>query len=472
MKNCITLFVFVLMVQSQIYAQSVWNAKRSSWLSIEQKDRITIEDFIKGYSAYLDKARTELSSTKELIQLLKKEGFIVFSDKSQIKPGAKLIFNNRDRALIATIIGNESLIKGSRLIGAHHDSPRIDLKARPLYEQDGFALFQTIYYGGIKKYQWVNIPLMISGRIDKKDGTTITVEIGRSSEDPVIIIPDAAPHVDSPLRKREYTSVMEGEEMDPIIGTIPDQKNSVINTVMSSLSSMYDCTEEDLVSAELHITPAGMPRDVGIDRSLIGSYGQDDRSCSYVAIRSLMDLKSTPTFTSLAYIVDNEETGNVNNTGASSTFLNKVYGIIAEAQNGDAFSENTTRLALSQAKVISADANDGISPLFPGLSEKSNASRLGFGPSIKRYGRSFDANSEFTAWMRNLLDTHSIPWQTASYKVETGGGGTIGGQMSKEDMEVIDIGIPLLSMHSPFEIASKIDIWNLNRLFKEFYKSK
>ncbi|MFM7340201.1 MAG: hypothetical protein ACKO2H_08815, partial [Bacteroidota bacterium] len=183
--------------------------------------------------------------------------------------------------------------------------------------------------------------------------------------------------------------------------------------------------------AELHITPAIGARDIGLDRSLIGSYGQDDRSCSYVAIRALMGIEKTPDLTAFAYIVDNEETGNVNNTGAASTFLNKVYGIISEAQGGKDFSENMTRQALTAAKVISADANDGISPLFPGLSEKTNAAKLGFGPSIKRYGRSFDANSEFTAWIRNLLDKKSIPWQTASYKVETGGGGTIGGQMSK-----------------------------------------
>ncbi len=462
--------VFILCISIQ--AQSVWNAKRSSWLSIDSKDRSSIDQYIKGYSSYLDKARTEITSTKELIEMLKKEGFSEYTNPSQIKSGAKLIFNNRNRALIAVRIGSEPINKGSRLIGAHHDSPRIDIKARPLYEQEGFALFQTIYYGGIKKYQWVNIPLMLSGRIDTKDGKTISIEIGRNPQDPVLIIPDAAPHVDSPLRKREYTGVLEGEEMDLIVGTIPDQKNSIINTVMDALSSTHNFTEEDLVSAELNITPAGMPRDVGLDRSLIGSYGQDDRACSYVAITSLMDLEKTPLFTAMAYIVDNEETGNVNNTGASSSFLTKVYGIIAEAQNASTFNENITRKALSMAKVVSADANDGINPLFPGLSERTNASRLGFGPSIKRYGRSFDANSEFTAWIRNILDSKSIPWQTASYKVETGGGGTIGGQMSKEDMEVIDIGIPLLSMHSPFEIASKIDIWNLNRFFTEFYKAE
>jgi len=470
--NILFLLFFSVILHSACFSQSIWNTKRSSWLSIDNNERTAIETYITGYSSYLDKARTELTSTKELIAMLNKQGFTLYTNPSQIKTGAKLIFNNRDRALIAVTIGTEPITKGSRLIGAHHDSPRIDIKARPLYEQDGFALLQTIYYGGIKKYQWVNIPLMLSGRVDTKNGKTISIEIGRDPKDPILIIPDAAPHVDSPLRKREYTGVMEGEEMDPIIGTIPDSKNSIINTVMSSLTEMYGITEEDLVSAELNITPAGSPRDIGLDRSLIGSYGQDDRACSYVAIKSLMDLNTTPFYTAMAYIVDNEETGNVNNTGASSSFLNTVYGIIAEAQHTQTFNENFTRKALSMAKVISADANDGISPLFPGLSEKTNASRLGFGPSIKRYGRSFDANSEFTAWIRNLLDGHSIPWQTASYKVETGGGGTIGGQMSKEDMEVIDIGIPLLSMHSPFEIASKIDIWNLHRFFTEFYKAQ
>lgn len=470
--NSLLRILLAFLLYTSIQAQSVWNAKRSSWLSIDSKDRSSIDQYIIGYSSYLDKARTEITSTKELIAMLSKEGFSEYTKPSQIKSGAKLLFNNRDRALIAVKIGSKPINTGSRLIGAHHDSPRIDIKARPLYEQEGFALFQTIYYGGIKKYQWVNIPLMLSGRIDTKDGKTISIEIGRDPQDPVLIIPDAAPHVDSPLRKREYTGVLEGEEMDLIVGTIPDQKNSIINTVMNALSSTHNFTEEDLVSAELNITPAGMPRDVGLDRSLIGSYGQDDRACSYVAITSLMNLEKTPLFTAMAYIVDNEETGNVNNTGASSSFLTKVYGIIAEAQDATAFNENITRKALSMAKVISADANDGINPLFPGLSERTNASRLGFGPSIKRYGRSFDANSEFTAWIRNILDSKSIPWQTASYKVETGGGGTIGGQMSKEDMEVIDIGIPLLSMHSPFEIASKIDIWNLNRFFTEFYMAE
>jgi aspartyl aminopeptidase len=470
MKNILILISFCSFI-TFAQAQSTWTSKRSSWLSIDQKERNTIEQYIKGYASYLDKARTELTSTKELLTILNKEGFTLYTNPTQIKSGAKLIFNNRDRALIAVVIGSEPITKGSRLIGAHHDSPRIDIKARPLYEQEGFALFQTIYYGGIKKYQWVNIPLMLSGRIDTKDGKTISIEIGNDPQDPVLIIPDAAPHVDSPLRKRDYTGVLEGEELDPIIGTIPDQKNSIINTVMNALSS-YNFTEEDLVSAELNITPAGSPRDVGFDRSLIGSYGQDDRACSYVAIKSLMDLEKTPAFTGMAYIVDNEETGNVNNTGAASSFLNTVYGIIAEAQNPSSFNDNTLRKALSKAKVISADANDGISPLFPGLSERSNASRLGYGPSIKRYGRSFDANAEYIAWIRNLLDSKSIPWQTASYRVETGGGGTIGGQMSKEDMEVIDIGIPLLSMHSPFEIASKVDIWNLQKFFSEFYKAQ
>lgn len=453
-------------------AQSVWSSKKSSWIGISSADKTTIEDFSKKYTNYLYNARTELSSTKELIEESKKKGFTIYSKLSDIKPGAKLLFINRDRALIACIIGAQPFTQGSRLIAAHHDSPRIDIKARPLYEIEGFAMFQTIYYGGIKKYQWANLPLMISGRIDTKDGKTTWIDIGKNPEDPVFVIPDAAPHVDSPLRNRTYTGVLEGEELDPVIGSIPDDKNSVFNGVMSLLHQQFGFQEEDFVSAELHITPASPPREIGFDRGLIGSYGQDDRSCSFAAMHSLLSLNATPEFTSLAYIVDNEETGNVNNTGAASIFLNSVYSIISEATTKQQFNTNITNQALHNALVISADANDGISPLFPGLSEKSNAAKLGFGICIKRYGRSFDANSEFTAKIRNLLDLNVIPWQTVSYKVETGGGGTIGGQMSKDDMNVIDIGIPLLSMHSPFEISSKIDLWNLNKFFTVFYSSK
>lgn len=466
MKKYICLIVFCFAIPLTLAAQSVWQTKRSSWLGAEgQKQQMT--SFNEEYKKFLWEAVTELSSTREAIEIAEAAGFRAFTDNSQVKSGAKLYIVNRDRAVLAFIVGAKPLTDGSRLIATHHDSPRIDIKARPLYETGGFALLQTIFYGGIKKYQWANIPLMITGRIDTKDGKRIDVSIGAKPDDPVFVIADAAPHSDSPLRERKYTGVFEGEELDPIIGSVPGQ-NGVLTETMRQITALYGIAEEDFVSAELSLVPAMQPRDVGFDRGLTAAYGQDDRLCSFVAVRALADMKDTPELTAMAYLTDNEETGSINNTGAQSSFLTNTYAAIAEAQTGAKFNDNVTRRALRNAQVISADVNDAINPLFPGLSEPSNAARVGFGVAIKRYGRSFDANSEFTAKIRKMLDDNAIPWQTASYKVESGGGGTIGGFMSKENMEVIDIGIPILSMHSTYELSSKVDVWNLYRFFGAF----
>jgi aspartyl aminopeptidase len=466
------LFVCVLLLFCRTAsAQSVWQSKASGWQLIspeQRKECFALNDNLKKY---LDKARNELTSTKEVLTLAKSKGFKEFTEPSQIKAGAKLFVNNRGRALALVVVGSTPIINGSRLIATHHDSPRIDIKARPLYDASGYAMLQTIYYGGIKKYHWANIPLMLIGRVDTKDGKTIEVSIGDDADEPILIIPDAAPHADAPLRTRVYTGVFEGEELDPIIGSASSAKGSVATQVMAILTEQFGISEEDFVSAELNLVPATSPRDVGLDKALTGAYGQDDRLCSFVAVNSLLELTSQPEFTSIAYLTDNEETGSINNTGAQSSFLNALYGRLTEAQLGIKYTDNETRKALHTAQVISADVNDGINPLFPSLSEASNAARLGYGVAIKRYGRSFDANSEFTARIRKLLDDNTIPWQTASYKVESGGGGTIGGFMSKEDMEVIDIGIPILSMHSTYEISSKVDVWNLNRFFTAFYLS-
>ncbi|MBS1536583.1 MAG: peptidase M18 [Bacteroidetes bacterium] len=467
------IFFFICLVfTSQIaFSQSVWQSKSSGWLLISPDQRKECFALNENLKNYLNKARNELTSTKEVLSLAKAKGFKEFTEPSQVKPGAKLWINNRDRAVALVVVGSNPIVAGSRVIAAHHDSPRIDIKARPLYDASGYAMLQTIIYGGIKKYQWANVPLMIIGRVDTKDGKTIEVAIGDDADEPVLIIPDAAPHVDAPLRNRTYTGVFDGEELDPIIGSIPQAKGNIANQIMAILTEQFGISEEDFVSAELNLVPATSPRDVGLDKGLTAAYGQDDRLCSFVAVNSILELSGQPTFTSIAYLTDNEETGSINNTGAQSSFLSGLYGRLTEAQLDAKYNDNETRKALHNAHVISADVNDGISPLFPSLSEPSNAARLGFGVAIKRYGRSFDANSEFTALIRKILDDNSIPWQTASYKVESGGGGTIGGFMSKEDMEVIDIGIPILSMHSTYEISSKVDVWNLSRFFTAFYVS-
>jgi len=297
------------------------------------------------------------------------------------------------------------------------------------------------------------------------------VSIGLAPGDPVFVIPDNAPHSDTELRTRTYTDVLKGEELDPIAGSIPDSNSSIIGQVTQELASRYGVREEDLVSAELQLVPASPPADVGLDRGLVGGYGQDDRLSSYCASRAIVDLKGTPNKTALAYLSNFEEVGSVNNTGAESQFLNSTIAEIASAQRGSGYSDMDLRRALRSAHVISADTNDGINPIFPNTSEPSNAARLGYGVTIKRYGRGFDANSEYIAHIRDILDRNSIPWQTQTPRVDVGVGGTIGGFMSREEMEVIDLGVPLLSMHATFEMSSKVDLWNFYRFMLAFYGS-
>jgi aspartyl aminopeptidase len=449
-----------------------WSSRKSGWLLLTQPQRGDVESFAKDYKHYMAIAKTAITSTHEVVRSAKAAGFSEFTNPAQVKPGAKLIFVNRERALILAVIGSEPMVNGSRVVGAHQDSPHIDLKARPIYQAgDGaFAMFRTIYYGGIKKYQWSNLPLALVGRISTVDGRNIDVNIGFNAGDPLFVIPDNAPHSDTELRMRTYADVLKGEELDPVIGNMPNDKG-VAAEAERVLSSTYNIHEEDLVSSELALVPAAQPADVGFDRSMIGAYGQDDKLSSYCAARALMDTNGTPKYTALAYLTNYEEVGSVNNTGAGSAFLSATYAEITGAQRGREYSDLDVRRSLHNAEVISADTNDGINPLFPGTSEASNAAKLSYGVTVKKYGRGFDSTSEFTARVVAILDRNNIPWQTQTPKVDVGGGGTIGGFMSREDMNVIDFGIPLLSMHSPYEMSSKVDLWNFYRFMKAFYRS-
>ena len=299
-----------------------WANKKSAWLLLGPAEEGQTQAFAEDYMSYLNVARTAEGSTRETIRRAQAAGFAEFTDETQVKPGTRLIVSDRDRALILAVIGSQPLIAGSHVVGTHQDSPHIDLKGRPIYPSGGFALFKTIYYGGIKKYQWANIPLALVGRIDSTDGRTIDVSIGLNPGDPVFVIPDNAPHSDSPLRSRTYEDVLEGEELDPVAGSIPGEKDSVAVEVVKALVSTYKIKEEDLVSAELALVPAAHPADVGLDRGLVGAYGQDDRLSSFCAARAVLDLKGTPPYTALAYLTNFEEVGSVNNTGAGSQFLN------------------------------------------------------------------------------------------------------------------------------------------------------
>jgi aspartyl aminopeptidase len=450
---------------------SVWEDRKSAWLRISAGDRDAVFRFAEAYKAYLTVARSALSSTAEVLRLARASGFAELTDAAQVKAGARLFLNGRDRAVILVVVGSDPIVSGSRAIGTHHDSPHIDLKARPIYAAEDYALFKTIYYGGIKKYQWANRPLALMGRIDTADGKRIDVALGLKPGDPVFAIPDNAPHSDKDLRERTYTKVFAGEELDPVAGSVPGESASVTAQVLAALKSSYGIQEEDFVSAELQLVPAASPADVGVDRGLTGAYGQDDRLSSYCAARAILDLSGTPRHTVLAYLSNFEEVDSVNNTGASSQLLNSTYARLVAAERGKAYTDLDLREALRHAEAISADTNDGVNPIFPQTSEPSNAARLGFGVTIKRYGAGFDANSEFIAKIRAILDKNGIPWQTQTPKVDVGLGGTIGQFLSAQEMEVIDMGVPLLSMHSPFEMSSKVDVWYFYRFMLAFYGS-
>ena len=477
--RCTVLFV-LLMIPAMVVAQESapasgsggWQSKRPGWLLITPEQRAQVQTVAENFKNYIDVARTALASNREMIRQAKSEGFVEFTNAEQVKPGAKLIINNRDRALILVLVGSEPLTEGLHLIGTHQDSPHIDLKARPVVQRDTLALFKTVYYGGIKKYQWANIPLALVGRIDTTDGRTIEVSIGLKPGEPVFVIPDNAPHSDKPLHTRTYNDVLTGEELDPVAGSMPGDRTTSAE-VMRQLTATYKIKEEDLVSAELQLVPASRPADVGIDRGLIGGYGQDDRLSSFCAARALLDTQGTPRHSAIAYLTNFEEVGSGNTTGAGTEFFDTTLARLIAAQQGGKYGDLELRTARHNALMISADTNDGMNPLFGELtSEGSNAARLGYGVTLKMYGGGFDAPSELLAKIRAQLDRNQIPWQTQTQKVDIGGGGTIGGFFSRKDMNVVDLGVPLLSMHSPYEMSSKVDVWNFYRFMAAFFGEK
>lgn len=448
-------------------SQEQGDESQSAWLDLSASEKEAVEEYATDYKQFMGSAKTELQFVAATIQRARAAGFEPLTDESTLTPGARFYDNNRDRAIALIVIGADDLQDGFRVAGAHIDSPRIELKGRALYDKEGFALFQTNYHGGIKNYQWTSIPLALVGRIDKKDGSTELISLGNDPGEPVFIIPELSPHVDIDLRDRTNRDVIAAEELDPIVGHIPGE-DGVKQIVTDYLRSNYGASLDDLVSAELALVPAYPPRDVGFDRGLMAIYGQDDRVSGYAAVRAIVDIE-TPSKTAIAYLVDNEEVGNVNNTGASSSYLVDLMGRLLYIQLRDDYNEHLLRRARRATKAISSDVNPGINPIWPSAWEAGNAPRLGHGVNFKLYGRGFNANSEYTAWIRSVLDEAGVPWQVATYKVGKGGGGTIGGELSDDNMEVIDFGIPLLSIHTPYSISSKVDVYWLYKALHAFF---
>ncbi|MEX0618568.1 MAG: hypothetical protein WDZ76_00410 [Pseudohongiellaceae bacterium] len=441
----------------------------SSWVGLSGQERDTVFAFAEDYKAFIHRARTELSFVTEAIAFAEENGFTELSGNSRLAAGDRYYEVNRDRTISLMVIGERPMAEGFHIIGAHIDSPRLELKGRPVYQDGEFALFQTNYHGGIKYHQWTNLPLALIGRVDRKDGSVVDINLGLSPEDPIFMIAELSPHVDRGRGSRSLDEFIGPEDLDPIVGHLPDASgNGIEEQVFEFLRSNYDITPADLVSAELALVPAGHPRDMGFDRGLIAAYGQDDRLAAYTTMRALAEI-DTPRQTAVAYLVDNEEVGNRNNTGAASSYFADLLSRLLYGELQDEYREFMLRQAMSHTRFVSIDVNPGVNPMNPGVWELGNAPRLGYGINIKLYGQGNNANSEFVAWTRHLLDGNNIPWQTSTYRVGSAGGGTIGGLFSEQNIEVIDFGVPLLSIHTPYAVSSKVDVHNLYRAALAFY---
>lgn len=432
------------------------------------------DSYCDGYKAFLDKAKTEREAAKAAMEMAKAAGFTEFEHGKKYSSGDRVFFNNRGKTVAFAVIGKQPVENGVNITAAHIDSPRLDLKPNPLYEDVDLALFKTHYYGGIKKYQWTAVPLALHGVFVLKDGTVKEVSVGEREDEPKFVINDLLPHLASEQIKRTLNEGIKGEELNVLIGSHPfkDDKGSelVKLNILKLLNEKYGVTEEDFLSAELEMVPAAHACDIGFDRSMIGAYGQDDRVCAYPALTAVLEVK-TPERTALAILTDKEEVGSMGNTGLESDFLRYVVGDLAKMQGGD------PTLALRRSKCLSADVNAAMDPTFQEVMERKNASFLNYGVVVTKYtgarGKSStsDASAEYVAEVRALLDRENIVWQMGEMgKVDIGGGGTVAMFVANMGVDVVDLGVPVLSMHAPFETTAKFDVYMCYRAMYEFMK--
>ena len=432
--------------------------------------------FAEGYKDFITYGKTERLVTKESIELLKEKGFVDGNTVKSIKPGDKLYFANRNKNVCAYVIGKKPLVEGLRILGAHIDSPRMDLKERPIYEKNEFAYADTHYYGGIKKYQWVTIPLALHGVICKKDGTSVEVNIGEDPKDPIVGITDLLIHLSADQMQKPLAKGIEGENLDLTLGNIPlegDEKSAVKANVLKLLKEKYDVEEEDFLSAEIEVTPAGPARDYGLDRSMVAGYGHDDRCCAYSSLRAILDVEEVE-YTACCILVDKEEIGSVGATGAQSVFFENTVAKLFALQ-GESNLIYKVREAFEKSKMLSSDVSAAYDPLYAYVSDPNNVAYFANGLCISKYtgrggkGGSNDANPEYYAFVRKAFDDAEVNWQNSELgKVDQGGGGTIAYILGNYNMDVIDAGIPVLNMHAPMEIISKADLYEAYRGYKAF----
>lgn len=439
---------------------------KNAWEKYNEEQVKEIMNFNEGYKNFITKGKTERLCVNEAIKKAMAAGYKDLNDVDILKPGDKVYVTNMNKNIALFVIGKQSIEKGLRILGAHIDSPRLDLKQNPLYESEGFALLDTHYYGGVKKYQWVTIPLSMIGVVVKKDGSVINVNIGEDENDPVVGISDLLVHLSADQLKKEAAKVIEGEDLDVTFASMPlkdSEKDAVKANVLKILTEKYNFEEEDFLSAEIEIVPSGKARDYGIDRSMVAGYGHDDRVCAYTSLMAILDIDD-PEYTSCAVLVDKEEIGSVGATGAQSLFFENTISELLAKQGVDSFVK--TRKALANSKMLSSDVSAGVDPLYLSVNDKKNAAYLGRGIVFNKYtgargkSGSNDANPEYMAQIRNILDENNVYYQTAELgKVDQGGGGTIAYILGNYNMNVIDAGVAVLNMHAPMEIVSKVDVY-------------
>ena len=459
--------------------ETLFRNKDNAWEKVTEEEKTKIFEFSKNYINFLSNNKTERECVKTIKEELEKNNFKNIEELNAIKSGDKVYYINREKNIYAAVIGESSPEEGFNMIGAHIDSPRLDLKPNPIYEDAELAHFKTHYYGGIKKYQWVNIPLSMHGVIIKEDNKKIDIKIGEDESDPIFTIADLLPHLASKQEKKSLKDGIEAEELNILIGSIPykgDIDEKIKLNILNILYEKYGIKEQDFVSAEIEFTPAMKAKDLGFDRALVAGYGQDDRVCAYTSLQALLNINN-PKRTSICILADKEEIGSMGNTGMYSQTFEYFIDELLDKTVGN--KTGLRRKVFNKSKLLSADVTGAYNPNYPDIYEKNNESYLNHGISIIKYtgsaskGGASDANAEFVGYVRNLFEKNNIAYQVSEMgKIGIGGGGTIAYILADRGIDVLDCGVPVLSMHSPYEITSKFDIYNAYKAYKVFYKGE
>lgn len=466
------------MTETEKLKDTLFDNKKNGWdgLSLEEKQNVL--KFSDEFIYFLNVCKTEREATEFIIDVLKKNDFTDLREKLVLAPGDKVYYVNRDKSVYAAIIGSKSIESGLNIVGSHIDSPRLDLKPNPLYEDTDMAYLKTHYYGGIKKYQWTTIPLSIHGVIVKANGERIKVNVGEDDEDPIFTITDLLPHLAVEQSDKKLKDAIPGENLNLLVGSIPfgDEKDSnrVKLNVLKILNEKYGITERDFVSSELELVPAFRAKSLGFDRSMVAGYGQDDRVCAYTSLRAFIEVHN-PERTAVCIFADKEEIGSMGNTGMESHVFDTFISELLNKTNTN--KPNLLDKVFCNSRMLSADVDAAFDPIYASASEKNNAAYFGRGIGLNKYtgarGKSgaSDANAEYVAFIRNMLESNNISYQVSELgRVDLGGGGTIAYILADKGIDVIDCGIPILSMHSPYEVSSKFDIYEGYRTYYAFLK--